>query len=143
MKAETPALGMMKTHEFDDSVYYKIECHACGQDYHSMELEIELEEEVGYINVNTHIKPVSPYWKNLVNSTSNIDNSFLWSIDYAIRQLINRLYHSVKVTWEVWTKGYVVYYHTTTMTEQQALNYCGAIKDSIKQLNKRKKGSNK
>ena len=45
------------------------------------------------------------------------------------------------VTWEVWTKGYVKYYQTTIMTEQQAINYAATIYQSVEDLKKFKEGN--
>ena len=77
-----------------------------------------------------------------INENGGFDNSFLWSIDCSIRSLINSLYHKCMVTWEVWTQGYVKYYQSTVMSEQQALNYAETINQSIEDLRKFKQTIN-
>jgi len=141
MTPQEPAVGIMKTGDFGNALFYKVEC-SCGNPDDEVEFEIEADEH-GII-LNTFFTPKSPYWLELVPSTSGFDSSWLWGIDYSIRCLINSLYHRVKITWEVWTTGYVKCYQTTIMSEQQALNYGSTLIKSIsdlKELNKQGNGN--
>ena len=133
LKAEQPATGIFKSHDFGDSMYYSVACQ-CGNTDDMIDFSIELESDAWNIVLNTEFTPKSPYWKRLVNDSGNFENSWLRSIDYNIRAMINGLYHKVMVTWEVWTKGYVKYYQSTIMSEQQALNYASTINQSIQDL---------
>ena len=143
MKPQTPAEGIMITHEFNDSIFYEVRCTSCGQDEHNIEVEVcvEVEDDCNTVDMRTYIKATTPYWKNLVKSSnSKIDSSFLWTLDYRIRGLINGFYHRVCVTWELWTQGYVRYYHTISMSDQQAINFSDVIKTAVKDhQNKAKK----
>jgi hypothetical protein len=47
---------VMKTHEFDDSIIYKVEC-SCGSDEHNVTIEFELQSEIpGMIFLNFYKK---------------------------------------------------------------------------------------
>ena len=143
MQAQKPAEGIMMTHDFGDSMHYNVLCD-CGNPDHMISFSLELEADAWNIVLNTDFTPMSPYWKNLVNETGNISySSWLWGVDCAIRETINGLYHRLMVTWEVWTKGYVKYYQSTIMTEQQALNYAATINQSIEDLKTFRNNMNK
>jgi hypothetical protein len=131
--AETPAIGILKTHDFGDSMHYTVFCQ-CQNPDDMIKFDLELEVDAWNIVLNTYFTPKSEYWKRLVNDTGNFDNSWLWSIDSAIRSLINGLHHRIMVSWDVWTKGYVQYHQSTIMSEQQALNYAATINQSIEDL---------
>ena len=135
LKAQTPALGILKTHDFGDSMYYTIVCQ-CGSPDDMIDFSVELAADEQSIELHTVFTPKTAYWQKIVNDTSNFDNSWLWSIDYSIRYAINSFYHRLQVTWEVWTHGYVKYHQTTIMSEQQALNYAAIINQSIEDLRK-------
>lgn len=125
---EQPAEGIYKNWDHGGEVFYTVVC-SCGSP--DDELEFSVEADDLSISVTTYLKPKSAYWKNLVGQTSHFENSFLWSLDYSIRELINGLYHRLKVTYNVWVHGYVQYYSNTIMTEQQALNYAATIKAAV------------
>jgi len=142
LKAETPALGILKTHDFGNEIYYTIVCE-CGSLDDMIDFSIELEADEHCITLNTTFTPKTAYWNRLVDSNnSNIKNSWLWSIDDSLRSLINCMHHRLQVTWEVWVHGYVKYHQTTMMSEQQALNYAATINQSIKDLRKLKEKGN-
>lgn len=143
LKAEDPAIGILKTHDFGDSMYYTIVCQ-CGNLDDMIDFSVELEADSQNIVLATIFTPKTAYWNRLVNSSNNyISNSWLWSVDYSFRSFINSFYHRLQVTWEVWTQGYVTYHQTTIMSEQQALNYAATINQSIKDLRKFKEKRNK
>ena len=139
--AQQPAEGILKTHDFGDAMYYTVMCQ-CQNPDDMIHFSVELEADAWNIVLNSDFTPKSPYWKRLVKENGGFDNSFLWSIDCSIRSLINSLYHKFMVTWEVWTQGYVKYYQSTIMSEQQALNYAATINQSIEDLRKFKQTIN-
>lgn len=59
MKAQTPAEGILKTHDFGNSKWYQVVC-GCGQSDHSLSVEVEAED-VG-VSVNTYVTVKSPFW---------------------------------------------------------------------------------
>ena len=133
LKEEKPAIGIMKTHDFGDAMYYAVSCQ-CGNPDDMINFSVELETDSWNIVLNTEFTPKSAYWKTPFNETSDFENSFLWSLDYTTRCFLNRLYHRINTTWELWTKGYITYSQSTVMNEQQALNYAATINQSIEDL---------
>jgi len=131
MKAEIPAQGIMKTNDFGDSKFYKVVCN-CGQPDHDINFEVEASE-IG-ISVNTYITVKSDYWSEAVEKRYDIDNPYLQEIDWAVKDIINGLITRIKLTWTVWTKGYINTESTIAMNEQQALNYAETLKSAIKDV---------
>jgi hypothetical protein len=141
MKLETPAEGIMKTHDFGDSKFYKVVC-SCGQPDHEIDFEVEAAETG--INVNTYVTVKTDYWTESLKKRFDIDNPYLQELDWAIKDIWNGLIIRLKLTWTIWTKGYVKVESTIAMTEQQAYNYAETLKLAIadvKDFNKRSKSS--
>ena len=141
MKAQTPAEGIMKTSDFGDSKFYKVVC-SCGQSDHEINFEVEAAETG--INVNTYVTVKTDYWTESLKKRFDIDNPYLQELDWAIKDIWNGLITRLKLTWTIWTKGYVKVESTIAMTEQQAYNYSETLKLAIadvKDFNKRSKSS--
>jgi hypothetical protein len=143
MNPETPAQGIMKTSDFGDSKFYKVVC-GCGQPDHEIDFEVEASETG--INVNTYVTAKTDYWSEAVKKRYDVDNPYLQELDWAVKDIINGLVTRLKLTWTVWTKGYVKMESTIAMTEQQTLNYAETLKSAIrdvKEINERSKSYNK
>ena len=141
MKLEKPAEGIMKTHDFGDSKFYKVVCN-CGQPDHEIDFEVEAAETG--INVNTYVTVKTDYWTESLKKRFDIDNPYLQELDWAIKDIWNGLITRLKITWTIWTKGYVKVESTIAMSEQQAYNYSETLKLAIadvKDFNKRSKSS--
>jgi hypothetical protein len=141
LKAQTPAEGIMKTSDFGDSKFYKVVC-SCGQSDHEINFEVEAAETG--INVNTYVTVKTDYWTESLKKRFDIDNPYLQELDWAIKDIWNGLITRLKLTWTIWTKGYVKVESTIAMTEQQAYNYSETLKLAIadvKDFNKRSKSS--
>ena len=136
MKSETPALGIMKTGEFGDSKFYKVVC-GCGQPDHDIDFEVEAVDTG--INVNTYIVSKTDYWSESFKKRYDIDNIWLQEWDWFWKDLINGFMCRVKLTWTVWTQGYVKTESTIAMTEQQTLNYAETLKSAIQDVKNFKK----
>ncbi len=136
MKPETPAEGIMKTSDFGDSKFYKVVC-GCGQDDHSIDFEVEAAETG--INVNTYVIVKTDYWSESIKKRYDIDNPYLQELDWALKDIWNGFVIRLKLTWTVWTKGYVKTESTIAMTEQQALNYAETLKSAIQDVKDFKK----
>ncbi len=136
MKPETPAEGIMKTSDFGDSKFYKVVC-GCGQDDHSIDFEVEAAETG--INVNTYVTVKTDYWSESIKKRYDIDNPYLQELDWALKDIWNGFVIRLKLTWTVWTKGYVKTESTIAMTEQQALNYAETLKSAIQDVKDFKK----
>ncbi len=136
MKSQTPAEGIMKTSDFGDSKFYKVVC-GCGQDDHSIDFEVEAAETG--INVNTYVTVKTDYWSESIKKRYDIDNPYLQELDWALKDIWNGFVIRLKLTWTVWTKGYVKTESTIAMTEQQALNYAETLKSAIQDVKDFKK----
>ena len=136
IKAQTPAEGILKTNDFGDSKWYQVVC-GCGQPDHTLTVEVEADE-CG-VNVNTYATVKTDYWSESVKKRYDIDNPYLQELDWALKDIWNGLVTRLKLTWTVWTKGYIKAETTVTMSEQQALNYAETIKSAIKDVKDFKK----
>jgi hypothetical protein len=127
MEYQKPAEGILKTYDYGNTIAYSIICQ-CGSPDCNVDFDVEIEADDWNINLNTYFQPKTNWWNTIVDSSSSkIDNSWLWSIDCEIRRLINGLYTRIRMTYDIWTTGYLKYYQTTVMTEQQAFNYANTI----------------
>ena len=131
MKNETPALGIMRTSDFGDSKFYKVVC-GCGQPDHSIDFEVE-SCDTG-INVNTYLTTKTDYWSESLKKRYDIDSPWLQELDWIIKDTVNGLITRLKLTWNIWTKGYIQCETTIAMTEQQALNYSETLKSAIQDV---------
>lgn len=136
MKAQVPAEGIMKTGDFGDAVSYKISC-GCGQPWHEHNVWVEAEETG--ITVQTYVTVKSNWWTEAVEKCYNIDNEWLQEFDWAWKDMFNGFITRVKLTWTLWTKGYVEYESCITMDPQQALNYAETLKKAITDVEKFRK----
>ena len=136
MKTEIPAEGIMKTGEFGDSKFYKVVC-SCGQPDHDVNFEVEADETG--VNVNTYVIAKSDYWSETFVRRFDIDSTWLQEWDWFWKDLINDVVRRVKLTWRIWTRGYVQTETTIAMTEQQALNYAETLKKAIQDVKDFKK----
>lgn len=131
MKNETPALGIMRTSDFGDSKFYKVVC-GCGQPDHDIDFEVEAADTG--INVNTYITAKTDYWTETVKKRYDIDSIWLQEFDWFWKDLVNGFITRLKLTWTVWTRGYVKTESTIAMSEQQALNYAETLKSAIQDV---------
>jgi len=136
MKAETPAQGIMKTGDYGDSKFYKVVC-GCGSPDHDIDFEVEAQDTG--VSVNTYVSAKSDYWTETFEKRYDIDNDFLQSLDWIWKDLANGFIRRLKLTWTVWTQGYIKTESTIAMTEQQALNYAETIKSAIQDVKDFKK----
>lgn len=136
MKAEKPAEGILKTHDYGNSKWYKVVC-GCGQPDHSVDFEVEAEDTG--VTVSTYVTAKTDYWSETVKKRYDIDNPYVQELDWAVKDIINGFFTRVKLTWTIWTKGYVKCETVVTMTEQQALNYAETLKSAIKDVKDFKK----
>ncbi len=136
MKAQTPAEGILKTNDFGDSKWYKVVC-GCGQSDHELNFEVEADE--AGVNVNTYATVKTDYWSESIKKRYDIDNPWQQEFDWFWKDLWNGLVAKLKLTWTVWTKGYIQCETTITMSEQQALNYAETLKSAIQDVKDFKK----
>ena len=131
MKTQTPAEGIMKTSDFGDSKFYKVVC-GCGQPDHDIDFEVEADETG--VNVNTYATVKTDYWTETIKKRYDIDNPYLQELDWTVKNIINGFVSRLKLTWVIWTQGYVKCETITLMSKQQALNYAETLKSAIKDV---------
>ena len=139
MKTQTPAEGILKTHNFGDSKWYKVVC-GCGQPDHDVNFEVEADETG--VNVNTYVTTKTNYWSETIKKRYDIDSIWLQEFDWAVKDIINGFVTRLKLTWTVWTKEYMKFETVVTMTEQQALNYAETLKSAVKDVKEFKEKKN-
>lgn len=132
---QIPADGIMKTHDFPDAKYYRVDC-SCGNP--DDEIAFSVENDDGEIVVLTYITQKTDWWADPANQNKsyNYNNEFVFQLNYIVRGWMNGLIHRIKWTWRLWIDGYLKYSSTTIMTEQQALNYAEALRSAISDLQK-------
>lgn len=131
VKAEKPAEGILKTHDYGNSKWYSVVC-GCGQPVHSHTVEIEAEDTG--ISVNTYVTVKTDYWTESAKKRYDIDNPYLQEFDWFWKDLWNGLVTRLKLTWTVWTRGHIECETTILMSKQQALNYAETLKSAIKDV---------
>jgi hypothetical protein len=112
----------------------------CGQPDHDVNFEVEADETG--VNVNTYVTAKTNYWIETIKKRYDIDSIWLQEFDWAVKDIINGFVTRLKLTWTVWTKGYVKCETVVTMTEQQALNYAEILKSSVKDVKEFKEKKN-
>jgi hypothetical protein len=128
MKAQTPATGILKTHDWGNSKWYHVVC-GCGQPDHSIDFEVE-SADTG-VSVNTYVKVKTDYWSEVVKKSYSIDNPVLQAFDWFWKDVVNGFLTRLKLTWKIWIHGYVVAETTILMSRQQALNYAETLKTAV------------
>ncbi len=136
IQAQEPAEGILKTSDFGDSKFYKVVC-GCGQDDHSIDFEVEAAETG--VNVNTFVTVKTDYWTETVKKRYDIDNNWQQEFDWFWKDIVNGLVARLKLTWTVWTKGYVECQTTIAMSEQQTVNYAETLKKAVEDVKNFKK----
>ena len=131
MKAEKPAVGILKRNDFGNSKWYQVVC-GCGQEYHDHNVEVEADDTGVSVNIYATMK--TDYWSETVEKRYDIDNTILQELDWFWKDLVNGLVRRVKLTWELWTTGAVTAETTIHMSEQQALNYAEVLKSASKNV---------
>lgn len=131
LTAQTPAEGILKTGDYGNSKWYHVVC-GCGQPDHSLIFEVEAEDTG--VSVNTYATLKSDYWTERVKPRYDIDNTWLQEFDWAWKSWVNGLWRRLKLTRDIWIRGYVQTETTILMTEQQALNYAATLTQAVEDV---------
>lgn len=131
MKAQEPALGILKRNDWGDSKSYQVTCE-CGQSGHDHNLWIEAD--LTGITVNIYTEQSSDYWTNKIEPRYDIENTIYQNIYWFWVGLINDWARRASLTWQILTKGYIKYEATIYMNKQQALNYADTLKTAVKEV---------
>jgi hypothetical protein len=131
MKPQTPAEGILKTNDYGDSKWYHVVC-GCGQPDHTLTVDVEADE-MG-VSVNTYATVKTDYWTESVKKRYDIDDPWLQEFDWFWKGLVNGFFTRLRLTWDIWIKGYVRAETTTLMSEQQAINYAATLTSAVKDV---------
>lgn len=104
MKAQTPAVGILKRKDWGDAKSYEIACTCCDPE-HSHNVWVEAEED-GDISVTVYTTTVTTFWS------------------------MNRW----RQMWQLLTRGYVKSEVALIMDEQQTANYANALTSAVRDV---------
>lgn len=104
---QAPAEGILTIGDYGPSKMYRVEC-GCGQADDSLTLDVEAND----IGVNV-----------LIYATTKSN----WHSETLVERMLKRL----RLTWQLWTVGYIRYEAVTSLNKQQALNFAGTIERAI------------
>ena len=109
MKYQTPAQGIMQTGDWKDAKSFHIECE-CTDSNHAVNMWIEVDgdKDIQDVQVGFYVDTWTPFW----------DTKF------------NRF----KAAWNILVKGINRQEHHILLNKQAALNFAGAITETVKQL---------
>jgi hypothetical protein len=131
MKPQTPAEGILKTNDYGDSKWYHVVC-GCGQPDHTLSVEVEADDSG--VSINTYATVKTDYWTESVKKRYDIDSPWLQEWDWFWKDLVNGLLTRLRLTWDIWIKGYVRAETTVLMSEQQAINYAHTLTSAVKDV---------
>jgi hypothetical protein len=131
MTPQTPAEGILLQRDWGKSKMYYVACE-CTDDDHSHVIDVEADESC--VTVTTYTTQKTDHWSEAFITRYNIENSFLQEAHWRVSHLINGLATRLKLTWILWTQGYVEYQASLIMTEQQALNYANVLTSAVEDV---------
>ena len=133
LKPQEPAEGIMQTYNAPKFRMYHIEC-SCGNTDDAIDFTVE--EDAGEIIVQTYTTQKTAWWEDPFRQRKSyeINNEFLYQLNYYVRGFLNAVTHRLRITWAVWVHGYVKYSQTTVMTPQQALNYSDTLRQAVENV---------
>jgi hypothetical protein len=135
LEPQLPAEGILTISDYGTSKIYKVDC-TCGNEDDAITFEVDVDDYYN-ITVNTWTVQKTSWWDDPFKQTESINKldpySSWWTINYFVRAWLNSIAHRCKITWQVWTKGYVRYNSSTIMTRQQALNYAATLQQAVKE----------
>ena len=111
IKAQTPALNISKSGEWNDAVAYKITCD-CHDNDHTVDMWIEVDPdtELKDITISFHVQTTAPFWEKGCTR--------------------------FKLMWQLLTTGYYKSEHYFIMNEQTATTLIDVLKKDLVKLKK-------
>jgi hypothetical protein len=131
MTPQIPAEGILKNNDWGNAKRYQIVCE-CGDSDHDHTLWIEADETG--VSVETFVTVKTAWWVEKIKPRYDIDNPWLQEFDWFWRNCFNGLYNRIKLTVDIWFKGYAEHETIITMNKQQALNYAETLKSAVKDV---------
>lgn len=138
LKPQLPAQGIMQTHDSPMFKMYRVECN-CGTADDAIEFTVD--GSYGEIVVQTYTTQKTAWWEDPFkkNESFQIENEFLYQLNYYVRGFLNAIAHRLRITWDVWVHGHVKYSQSTIMTPQQAVNYAHTLIEAVEDVQKNSK----
>ena len=137
VKAQTPAEGITLQAKFKDSTHYRVTCE-CGNKDCTADICIEYDNDTKDFSIIFDTTQKTHFWKTLYDwEVHKIDNPILYWIINTTQSFINGFHQRLKITYSVWSKGYVEYQSSTILSKQAAFNMVEAVKNSIEELEKK------
>lgn len=128
---QKPAEGIHLNSDWGSSKTYIISCNCgCGTE-HCLEVEVD---ESSLIWARIYAKVKTNYWSELWSKRYDISNSFLQWLDWTVKDLVNGVAIRLKLTWTIWTRGYLECSQDIHMTQQQALNYSETLRAAVQDV---------
>jgi len=136
MKAEQPAEGICKKAEYEDAVWYEVDCE-CGSPDHYHSIWIEKDPETKLVTVEITTEATTDFWTQTVpERVNNLESPFVNWIWQTVAYTVNETVRRAKLVARVLFKGYAKYESTVILTKQQAYNYAKALENSVKNLDR-------
>jgi hypothetical protein len=137
MQKQQPAKGVSLQGGYYEAKFYQIHCE-CGDNEHTFDVMAELTQDDYAIEFYISMKAISDRRSDYF-AVMRDDNKVI----QFFKDVANWFIRRSKLTWQVWTKGYVEVYSDVMMDEQHAMNFAGILEKAAKDLNdvkdKRKK----
>lgn len=110
---------VMRTHEFNDAIYYRVTCD-CGEPRCDLTLEFEHDKEIGYISLNIY--------KNLIASAH-------WGGCWNHFDFIRVWKNKIKIIFTIIFKGYVEVCEGTLLKDIEHIdNFIKALEEGKKRI---------
>jgi len=119
-----PAQGILMHKDYGDSKYYAIQCDCMDSD-HTMTMEVEADESDVTINIWTQVK--TDWWNEAWRKRYDIENPVYQRAHWVVIDFLNGLWHRVKLTYNIWVKGYYEMESWTILNRQQAVNLANVL----------------
>jgi hypothetical protein len=112
MKAQKPAQGISVEADFSDAKVFNVECD-CHSDDHAakMWIEVQRDKDIPDVEVSFYVTTWTPLWSS-------------WS-------------QRLKAVYDILFKGVHKQEHHMLLNQQSALNFAEAIKQTIKEMEKK------
>ena len=136
MKAEKPAQGISKKAEFDEAVWYEVDCE-CGSNNHYHSFWVERDPETKLVTVEITTEATTDFWTQTVpERVNNLESPFVSWIWQTVAYTVNETVRRAKLITGILVKGHITYDSTVLLTKQQAYNYAKALERAVMDLDR-------
>jgi hypothetical protein len=128
---QAPAEGISLNSDWGVSKIYKIDCQCGCSANHNLCIEVDQDS---FIWARIYAEVKTNYWSEFWPKRYDIKNNTLQWLDWTVKDLINGLVTRVKLTWTIWTRGYIKCEQDILLTRQQALNYSETLRAAVQDV---------